>query len=92
MTRGGGQKRTSVVFMKSFYSLEEVYKGGRGCLKITKSERTYFMDGYCIVLNFSRFLKIFTNTVMIQYQKLEYNRMIEQKVRKRKTCFNTHFQ
>ena len=42
--RRSKQKRTSIVFMASFYCLKE-YKG-EGCPKITKFERTYFMDGH----------------------------------------------
>ena len=37
------QKHTSIIFMKSFYTLK-AYKG-ESCLKITKFERAYFMDG-----------------------------------------------
>ena len=40
---GSRQKRTSIIFMASFYCLE-TYKG-KGCLKIAKFERAYFMDG-----------------------------------------------
>ena len=36
-------------YMYCFYDaillFKSIYKGGRGCLKITKFERTYFMDG-----------------------------------------------
>ena len=41
---GSRQKRTTIVSMTSFYCLK-TYKEGGGCLKITKFERTYFMDG-----------------------------------------------
>ena len=56
--RGSGVKAKAYIFC--FYDVILLFKsvqGGKGCLKITKFERTYFMDGPPIHIKKLKYVK-----------------------------------